>query len=318
MPKWLYDLRHLHLEKTFAMDRAERFSLAGKVIAFGFWINAFLMVMKLLAGHLGNSEAVFADGLESACDFVAIFFTLIALKIGRRPFDEKHPYGHGKAESIAAVLISLIIFLTGCGIIYSAVSTILHKEYTKPQLIAVLAALVTIIIKEALFRYTRCASTRLESPALSAIAQDHRKDAVTSVATLIGVVGAYLGAELLDPLAAGLTAFFIFHIAWQTFSGAADDLMDCQPPQTFNNAITKLAEEVPGVEHVHEIRCRRSGQYLIIDMKMDMDPAMSVKESHAITATVKRLIFEQFDRVGEVMIHVNPHDDVGHEDLSRL
>jgi cation diffusion facilitator family transporter len=292
--------------------------MAGSVIAVGFWINAFLMVIKLLAGHFGNSEAVFADGLESACDFVAILFTIIALKIGRKPLDEKHPYGHGKAESIAAILVSLVIFMTGCGILYNAVSTVINREYGKPQLIAILAALATIIIKESLYRYTRRTSKRLESPALEAIAQDHRKDAVSSVATLIGVGGAYLGAELMDPLAAGLTAFFIFHIAWKTFSGAADDLMDCQPPQTFNNAITTLAAEVPGVEHIHEIRCRRSGQYLIIDMKMDMDPAMSVKESHAITAKVKRLIFERFASVGEVMIHINPHDDEDHEDLIRL
>lgn len=300
------------------MNRSERFDMAGVVIAVGFWINALLMGIKLLAGHYGNSEAVFADGLESACDFIAILSTIIALRIGRKPFDEKHPYGHGKAESIAAVLVSLIIFITGGGILYKAVTTIIHKDYGKPQLIALLAALVTIIVKEALYRYTRSTSNRLESPALSAIAQDHRKDAISSVATLIGVGGAYLGAELMDPLAAGLTAFFIFHIAWKTFSSAADDLMDCQPPHTFNNAITALAEEVPGVEHIHEIRCRRSGQYLIIDMKMDMDPAMSVKESHAITAKVKRLIFEKFSSVGEVMIHINPHDDEDHEDLIRL
>lgn len=300
------------------MDRSERFSMAGGVIAVGFWINAFLMGIKLLAGHFGNSEAVFADGLESACDFVAILSTIIALKIGRKPFDEKHPYGHGKAESIAAVLVSLVIFITGCGILYNAGSTIINKAYGKPQLIALLAALVTIVIKEALYRYTRRTSSMLQSPALEAIAQDHRKDAVSSVATLIGVGGAYLGAELLDPLAAVTTAFFIFHIAWKTFSSAADDLMDCQPPQEFNNAVKTLAEEVAGVEHVHEIRCRRSGQYLIINMKMDMDPVMSVKESHAITAQVKRLIFEKFSSVGEVMIHINPHDDEGHEDLIRL
>lgn len=292
--------------------------MASDVIAVGFWINALLMGVKLLAGHFGHSEAVFADGLESACDFVALLSTIVALKIGRQPYDERHPYGHGKAESIAAFMVSLVIFVTGVGILYNAFTTIIDKEYTKPQLIAVLAALATIIIKEALFLYTRHASDRLESPAVEAIAQDHRKDAVSSVATLIGVVGAYLGVELMDPLAAGITAFFIFHIAWKTFSGAADDLMDCQPPQAFNNTITNLAEEVPGVEHVHEIRCRRSGQYLIIDMKVDMDPSMSVKESHAITAKVKRLIFDRFSSVGDVMIHINPLGEEDHEDLIRL
>ena len=138
-----------------SIDRYERFGMADRVIAIGFWINAVLMVMKLLAGHFGHSEAVFADGMESAADFVAILASMVALKIGRKPLDDDHPYGHGKAESIAAILVSLIIFATGGGILYKAIITIMDKDYGEPQLIAVLAALATIVIKEALFRYTR-------------------------------------------------------------------------------------------------------------------------------------------------------------------
>ena len=124
------------------MQRSERFNRADKVIKVGFWINAFLMTMKLLAGYFGKSEAVFADGMESACDFVAILGTLIALNVGRKPFDEQHPYGHGKAESISAILVSLLIIDTGGGILFQAVRTIMAGEYQEPQLIAVLAAMV--------------------------------------------------------------------------------------------------------------------------------------------------------------------------------
>ncbi|GAM08048.1 putative transporter YdfM [Geobacter sp. OR-1] len=299
------------------MDRDERFARADRVIKVGFWINAFLMVMKLLAGHFGNSEAVFADGVESGCDFIAILSTIIALKIGRKPFDDKHPYGHGKAESISAVLVALVIFATGGGILYNAVTTIINREYAEPQLMAVIAAFATIVIKETLFRYSRTVSKRLESPAVEAIAKDHRKDALTSVATLIGVGGAYFGIVLLDPLAAGLTALFIFHIGWETFRSAAHDLMDGQPPEELISGVTAIAESVPGVEHVHEIRGRRSGQYLIVDLKLEMDPEMTVKESHDIATEVKRLIFERFPNVGDVMIHINPHEEE-HEDLIRL
>jgi cation diffusion facilitator family transporter len=299
------------------MDRYERFGMADRVIAIGFWINAVLMVVKLLGGHFGNSEAVFADGLESACDFVAILASIIALKIGRKPFDDDHPYGHGKAESIAAILVGIIIFITGAGILYKAVMTIIHQDYGKPQLIAVLTALATIVIKETLFRYTRRVSIKLESPAVEAIARDHRKDALTSVATFIGVGGAYFGVALMDPLAAGLTAFFILYIGWETFRSASNDLMDGQPPKELINAVSGIAMGVSGVEHVHEIRSRRSGQYLIVDLKLDMDPEMTVKESHNITSSVKRLIFDRFPNVGDVMIHINPHDDA-HEDLIRL
>ncbi|GLI37192.1 cation diffusion facilitator family transporter [Geobacter hydrogenophilus] len=299
------------------MLREERFNKADRIIAVGFWANAGLMTMKLLAGYFGKSEAVVADGLESACDFIAILSTMIALKVGRQPFDPKHPYGHGKAESIAAVLVSLVIFSTGIGILVKAVHTITDRTYQTPDLIAVLAALITIGVKEWLYRYTVSTGKRLESPALAAVAKDHRKDAVTSVATLVGVSGAYLGAGIMDPLAAGLTSFFIFHIGYETCMGAIHDLMDGLPSGDLIQLISEVAEAVDGVEHVHEIRGRRSGQYVIIDLKLDMDPEMTVKRSHDIATTVKRLIFEQFPNVGDVMIHINPHDEE-HEDLIRL
>jgi len=299
------------------MLREERFNAADRIIAVGFWINAGLMVMKLLAGHFGKSSAVFADGLESACDFIAILATMIALRIGRQPFDPKHPYGHGKAENIAAVVVSLVIFATGLGILVKAVQVIVGRTYPAPDFVAVLAALVTIAVKEWLYRYSVATGKRLESPALTAVAKDHRKDAVTSVATLIGVSGAYLGAGIMDPLAASLTAFFIFHIGYETCAGAVHDLMDGSPDEDLIRSITELAEGVDGVEHVHEIRGRRSGQYIIVDLKLDMDPEMTVKCSHEIATSVKRLIFERFPNVGDVMIHINPHDEE-HEDMIRL
>lgn len=299
------------------MQRSERFNRADKVIKVGFWINAILMVMKLLAGYFGKSEAVFADGVESGCDFIAILSTLIALHVGRKPFDEDHPYGHGKAESLSAILVSLLILATGGGILVQSVRTIMAGVYQEPQGVAVLAALLTIGIKEALCRYSMRVGEGLGSPAVLAIAKDHRKDAVTSIATLIGVSSAFFGFKIMDPLAAGLTAFFIFHIGYQTFMGAAHDLMDGQPPEEMIKAIVAIAEPVDGVEHVHEIRGRRSGQYLIIDLKLDMDPEMSVRRSHSIAVEVKRRIFEQFSEVGDVMIHINPHEEA-HEDMVRL
>lgn len=300
------------------MERAERFVIAEGVVAIGFWSTVVLAAVKLLAGHFGDSEAVFADGLESASDFLVMLLGMAALKVGRKPLDERHPYGHGKAESLSAVLASIIIFGTGLGILYTAVSTVITKHYSHPHMVAVLVAAATIAIKEFLFRYSRRAANRLSSPALEAIAQDHRKDAASSLATLIGVGGAYLGAPILDPLAAGLTALLIFNIARRTFLSAADELMDGRPSEDLIESVASLAEGVPGVEHVHDIRCRRSGQFLIVDLKLEMDPEMTVKDSHAITTVVKRLIFERFPSVGDVMIHINPHDDGNHQDMTRL
>ena len=299
------------------MDRQERFSSASRVIQVGFWVNAGLMAMKLLAGYFGRSEAVFADGMESAADFIAILSSMIALRIGSQPYDEAHPYGHGKAESISAIIVSLVIFGTGGWILYRSVHTIIDGAYEVPGVVAVAAAFLTIITKEALYRNSITVGKRLGSPAILAAAKDHRKDAITSVSTLIGVTGAFFGLTIMDPIAAGLTSFFIFHIGYETFMGAAHELMDGRPADECIGDIAKLAEGVEGVENVHEIRCRRSGQYLIVDLKLDMDPDMTVRRSHTIATEVKRRIFEGFPHVGDVMIHINPHEEK-HEDLIRL
>jgi len=300
------------------VEREERFGLADRAIRIGFWVNALLMAMKLAAGHFGRSEAVFADGVESAADFVVLLSTMIALRIGRRPYDAAHPYGHGKVESLSASLVALMIVATGVWILYQAARSVLLAGHGTPELVAVLAAGLTILAKEVLCRYSLRVGETLGSPAVLAIARDHRKDALTSIATLIGVAGAYLGVSVMDPLAAGLTSVFILHIGWTTFRGAANDLIDGRPAEELLAQVVRLAEGVPGVEHVHEIRGRRSGQYVLIDLKLDIDPQMTVKQSHDIATRVKRLIFERHAEVGDVMIHINPHDDEDHADLIRL
>ncbi|MBV5340009.1 MAG: cation transporter [Deltaproteobacteria bacterium] len=299
------------------MQRNERFDKADRIIKIGFWVNAVLMVMKLSAGHWGQSDAVFADGIESACDFIAIFATMIALKLGRQPFDANHPYGHGRAESLAALLISLVIAATGGWIMFQSVITIFAGDFNSPGWIAVAAAAVTIATKEWLYRFSTRTGKKLESPALLAIAKDHRKDAITSVATLVGVIGAFFGLGIMDPLAAGLTSLFILHVGYQTFREASHDLMDGTAPADFIDALQILAESVDQVEHVHELRARRSGQYMIVDLKLEMDPNMTVKQSHDVATRVKKLIFDRYPGVGDVMIHINPHDEE-HEDLIRL
>lgn len=299
------------------MQRNERFDTAERIIRVGFWVNAVLMVFKLAAGYWGRSDAVFADGIESACDFVAIFSTMFALRMGRLPYDEQHPYGHGRAESLAALLVSLVIFSTGVWILIDSVQAVMVRSFKTPSSIAVAAAFLTILIKEWLYRFTHVTAARLGSPALLAMARDHRKDALTSVSTLAGVSGAFFGYGILDPLAAGLTSFFIMHIGWQTFREASHDLMDGAAPADFHEEVIHLAESVEYVEHVHEIRSRRSGQHIIIDLKLDMDPEMTVKQSHDVATRVKKLIFDRFNNVGDVMIHINPHEEE-HEDLIRL
>src|SRR5664279_2767416 len=180
------------------MQRNERFDSADRIIKIGFWVNAVLMILKMSAGYWGHSEAVFADGIESACDFVAIFSTMVALKLGRKPFDEKHPYGHGRAESLSALLVSLVILATGGWILSESIHSIIDRNFQTPSILAVSAAFLTIIIKEWLYRFTQKTGTFLASPSLLAIAKDHRKDAITSISTLVGVGGAFFGFGFMD------------------------------------------------------------------------------------------------------------------------
>ncbi len=298
-------------------ERDSRFDRAELVIWVGFWANTFLMIMKLAAGWYGKSEAVFADGMESMCDFFAIGTALVALRMGRKRYDREHPYGHGKVESFAAILVAIFIILTGVAIFVKAGHVALSHTLEAPALMAVMAAAATILIKEGLCRYTLHIAGNLNSPSVLAVSKDHRKDAITSIATLVGVGGAYFGWRIMDPLAAGVSVIFILKIGWETLCSALADLMDASLPDALLKEMTVTAAAVEGVSAIHEIRGRRSGQYMIVDLKLEMDAMMTVKQSHEIATTVKQQLFRQFTSIGDVMIHINPHAEA-HEDLTRL
>jgi cation diffusion facilitator family transporter len=303
---------------TGNLQRRDRFDVADRAIYVGIAANVLFVSAKLSAGHFGRSEAVFADGVESACDLVVAVGTLLAMRISRAPSDLRHPYGHGRVENIAALMIGATIIATGLWILFTSVHSVFAHVHGRPSWIAVATAGVTILGKELLARYTFRIGDRIGSPSVTALAQDHRKDALTSVATLVGAGCAMLGATILDPIVAGLAALLILRTGWGTFVSASQELMDAALPEAQIRAVTTLAESVAGVEHVHEIKGRRAGQFMIIDLKLEMDPDMTVRHSHEVATRVKRLIFDAYPAVGDVMIHVNPHDDPNHEDLVRL
>jgi len=301
-----------------AVQRNARFDTADRLVRLGLFANLGLVAIKLSAGHFGQSDAVFADGLESACDLVVTIGMLVAMRVSRTPSDRRHPYGHGRIENIVALMIGALILATGGWILVSSGHALLYHAARRPTGLVVGAALFTVLIKELLARRTRRAGAQLGSPAIAALARDHRKDALSSIGTLAGAGLAMLGATFMDPIMAGISGLLILKLGWSAFVGASQELMDAALPEAQIRDITQLAESVAGVEHVHEIKGRRAGQFMIIDLKLDMDGAMSVRDSHALATRVKRLIFDAYPAVGDVMIHVNPHDDPDHEDLIRL
>ena len=288
-----------------------RFDKVDKIINIVIFANLTLAIGKLLAGWLGNSEAVTADGIESICDLGICMVTLCAARISRKKIDKEHPYGHGKIENIIAAAVGLIIIITGIVIMYSSIhSIIMHRaDSIRPSWFAVAVAALTIIIKESLARYTLIFSKKFHSPLLSALAIDHRKDAITSIATVIGVGGAAFGFLILDPIAAGIAALLILKSGWNCLKDAWDDLMDHALPDDYIQELIKFIEKISGVKAVYEIKGRHSGQMLLLDIKIEVDPEMSVRHSHEICVNIKQQIFKYNENVADVMIHVDPHGD---------
>ncbi len=299
-------------------SRDINWGLVRRVTLLALGINVVLAALKLCAGYFDHSEAVVADGVESVCDLAVGMAALLGAVAGRKPFDKQHPYGHGKIESLTAGAIGLVILGTGVLILLSAVRGSLAPPSERPGVFALGVVVLTIVVKESLALYTFRAARKTKSQLLNVLAVDHRKDAVTSIATIIGVGGAMIGFARLDPIAAGVSGLLILKSGWECLSKVCDDLLDRALPEDVLEPFAKLAESVEGVEHVHEIKGRRYGQMYWIDLKLEMDPEMSVRVSHDVGLRVKRLLFESDEHVGEVMIHVNPHDDGAHEDLIRI
>lgn len=278
-----------------------------KVSWFGIFSTLALTVFKGIAGVLGRSQAMIADALESASDVLASIIALVSLRISRKPVDDSHPYGHGKAEIIAAGIIGFIIAGAGVAIVLSAGRLIFLGRFPVPGLIALIAVIVTIVVKEGMYQYVSVVGRRLGSPAIIASAWDHRKDALTSVATLIGIAGARLGLPILDPIAAIVVSLFIFKVGYQVIKGAFSGLMDAALSEETMMKIWRIAERIEGVEHINDVRGRNMGQYLLVDIKLQIDSKATVEQGHAIATTVKNEIMKQIERVADVMVHVNPH-----------
>lgn len=276
-------------------------------IWLGLVANILLTVFKFVAGILGHSQAMLADAAESFSDMVAGIIVVISLRISGRPVDEGHPYGHGKAESLATAIVGFVIGLAGLGILYSTSVSVLAGGRSVPGVIALWGALVTIAAKEVMFRWFAYEAKKLHSTVLRASAADYRKDAITSLATLAGITGARLGYRFLDPLAAAVTSLFIIKIGFDVVRVAAEELMDAMPSSPTLAEITEVALHCSGVEHVYGVRARRVGRYVLIDLRIEVDPTLTVEAGHQIAKQVKNEITASADVVKEVLVHVNPH-----------
>jgi len=286
---------------------------ARKATLVGFVSNIVLTFFKIVAGILGNSSAMIADAVHSISDFGTDLVVLTSIKASSRPKDHNHKYGHGKIETLATGLIGGVLLLVGIGLVFSAIKAIYGhftiKPLVKPGMIALYAAVVSMLVKEVLFRYTIVVGKAISSKVVIANAWHHRSDVLSSMGTVVGIGGAiFLGSKwvILDPIAAIVVSFFILKIAVKIIFETTSELIETSLPNEIETEIIALANSVNGIHEPHSLKTRHIGNDIAIEMHVFVDPEMNVLNAHDLTLEVEKKIFDRFGKNTHISIHVEP------------
>ncbi len=281
-----------------------------RAIIVGAIANLLLSAFKFAGGILGNSVALVADAIHSLSDLVTDFIVLFTHRIGKMPQDEDHPYGHGRAETIGATIIGLFIIATGIGVIHETWQAIDEGSGQTPGLLAAIAATLSILINEGLYHYTRRVGEATQSPSLIANAWHHRTDAISSIAALIGIVGAGQGFPFMDPLAGVVVGGMIVKVGIDITRQGVRDLMDTALSDEHTQKIQTILRDIPEVLHFHDLRSRVIGGEFLIDVHILVDPEMTVTEGHRVAEIARRSLIKDFDNIQDVLVHVDGESDV--------
>lgn len=293
-------------------DRQREQSIYRVTIA-GSIINAVLLTLKFTAGILGGSAAMIADAVHSLSDFMTDIVVLLFVKLGNKPQDEDHDYGHGKYETLATALIGIALMGVGAMICYNGLTktwAVVNGEQLKsPGMIAFIAAIVSIALKEWAYRFTEKVGREVGSQAVRANAWHHRSDALSSIGTAFGIGGAILlGAQwaVLDPLAAIIVSFFILKAAYGLIVQATNELLESSLPKDVEAQMVALAAEEEGVADIHNLRTRRLGNKIAIEMHVRMPGEMSLYEAHEKATRIEKRLREQFGEHTHIALHLEP------------
>lgn len=292
------------------MKKEENFEqVAMKVSTISIVANFILTVLKLLAGVIAHSGAMISDAIHSASDVFSTIVVIIGIKISRKESDKDHPYGHERLECVAAIVLATILAATGLGIGYSAVTKILAGNYENlavPGILALVAAIVSIIVKEAMYQYTKLYARKIDSSALMADAWHHRSDALSSVGALIGIAGARMGFPILDPVASAVICIFIEKAAYDIFMDAVDKMVDKACDEETETALRECATRQEGVLGIDLLHTRVFGNKIYVDIEIEADGELTLTKAHAIAERVHDAIEKNFPKVKHIMVHVNP------------
>lgn len=292
------------------MKKEENFEqVAMKVSTISIVANFILTVLKLLAGVIAHSGAMISDAIHSASDVFSTIVVIIGIKISGKESDKDHPYGHERLECVAAIVLATILAATGLGIGYSAVTKILAGNYENlavPGILALVAAIVSIIVKEAMYQYTKVYARKIDSSALMADAWHHRSDALSSVGALIGIAGARMGFPILDPVASAVICIFIEKAAYDIFMDAVDKMVDKACDEETETALRECAAGQEGVLGIDLLHTRVFGNKIYVDIEIEADGELTLTKAHAIAERVHDAIEKNFPKVKHIMVHVNP------------
>lgn len=295
------------------MDTQTRTKTITRVTVVGGVCNLLLLLLKFVAGIVGRSGAMIADAIHSLSDFVTDAVVLLFVRISSKPSDESHDYGHGKFETLSTGIIAIVLFAVAAGILVksaTAIAAITHGEVIpRPGLIALVAAAVSIVVKEALFWYTSLHGKRMNSQVLLANAWHHRSDALSSVATLTGVGFAYfLGDKwtIMDPIAAIVVGAMILKVSFNLFIPAINELLECSLSKETEDRILQIITEDPAVQDPHNLKTRKVGSRTAIEVHIRLDAAMTVAESHDITVGIENRLKQEYGPETMIIVHVEP------------
>lgn len=271
--------------------------------------NIILSIFKLLAGIIANSSAMISDAVHSASDVFSTIVVIIGVKLSTKDSDKEHPYGHERLECMAAIILAMILFMTGLGIGIDAAEKILQGNYEnleKPGMLALFAAILSIVVKEIMYWYTRYYAKKVDSSALMADAWHHRSDSFSSVGALIGISGAMIGFPIMDALASLVIFAFIAKAAFDIFKDAMDKMVDHSCDEETEKQMYDCVmshKEVLGIDLLHT---RIFGNKIYVDIEILVTGTYTLQEAHNIAEEVHENIEENFPKVKHIMVHVNP------------
>ncbi len=273
---------------------------------FSLVINFILFIIKFLAGIIGKSQTMIADSIHSLSDEVATFVVLISLKYSKKPPDKNHPYGHGNIEVITAFFVSLLILITGIFLGYSAIHTIVHKHYVVPETITIYIAILSIITKELLFRYTYFVGKDLNSSMIIANAYDHRSDALSSVGALVAILAAKVALPIVDPIGGIIISLFVLKMGMDVLKENVFIIMDTVPSQKVQSDVEHLISNVNGVKNFSFAKIHPVGRYFFIETEILVDKQLTLEEAHSIAEEVKTVLKTHIPQIKDVVVHIEP------------